>query len=166
MVIWVIKTFFLYSSSMCSCHLFTSSTSVGSLPFCPLFAYLCVIYSLCVSSFIEEISCLSQYFFPSILCFVHLRRLSYLSLRFSGTIHSFEYIIPFSPLPFTSLFLSAICKTSSDNYFAFLHFFLFGMILVTAFCTMLQTSIHSSSGTLCTRSELSLNLFTSLSPNL
>ena len=37
-------------------------------------------------------------------------------------------------------------------------FFSFGMVLVTASCTMLQTSIHSSSGTLFTRSD-PLNLF-------
>ena len=139
---------------MYSWHLFSSSTSVGSLPFYRLFAYLCMIYSLGVPSFLEEISCVPQYFFPLFLCFVHLKRLSYFSLLFSGTLHSVEYIIPFSPLPFTSLFLSAVCKASSDNYFAFLHFVLFGMILVTVFCTMLQTSTHSSLGTLSTRSYL------------
>ena len=36
---------------------------------------------------------------------------------------------------------SAICKASSDNDFAFLFFF--GMVLVTASCTMLFTSVHS-----------------------
>ena len=66
--------------------------------------------------------------------------------------------LSFSPLPFTSLLFSAICKVSSDNYFAILHFFFLGMILVTTSCTMLQTSIHSSSGTLSTRSN-PLNLF-------
>ena len=30
-------------------------------------------------------------------------------------------------------------KTSSDNHFAFLHFFFLGLVLVIAFCTMLQT---------------------------
>ena len=53
----------------------------------------------------------------------------------------------FSPLPFTSLLFSAICKTSSDNHFAFLNFFFLGMILITASRTMSGTSIHSSSGT-------------------
>ena len=56
-----------------------------------------------------------------------------------------------------SLQSSAHCKASSDNYFAFLNFFL-GMILFTASCTMLQTSIDSSSGTLAIRSN-PLNLF-------
>ena len=39
-------------------------------------------------------------------------------------------------------------KTSSDNHFTFLHFFFLGMVLVTTSCTMLWTSVHSSSGTL------------------
>ena len=40
---------------------------------------------------------------------------------------------------FTSLLSSAICKASSDNHFAFLHFFSLGMVLITASCTMSQT---------------------------
>ena len=39
--------------------------------------------------------------------------------------------LSFSPLPFTSLF-SAISKASSDNRFAFLHFFFLGIVLITA----------------------------------
>jgi len=42
-----------------------------------------------------------------------------------------------SPLPFSFLLSSAICKTSSDNHFTFLHFFFFGIVLVTASCKML-----------------------------
>ena len=72
---------------------------------------------------------------------------------------SFDWVyLSLSPLPFASLLFSAIFKASSDNYFAFFHFFLLGMILVTAFCTMLWTSVHSSSVTLSTRSN-PLNLF-------
>ena len=51
-------------------------------------------------------------------------------------------------LPLASLLFSAICKTSSDNHFAFLYFFFLGMVLITASCTMARTSVHSSSGTL------------------
>ena len=54
----------------------------------------------------------------------------------------------FFPLPFTSLLFTAIWKASSDNHFAFLQFFSLGMILITASCTMLWISVHSSSGTL------------------
>ena len=61
--------------------------------------------------------------------------------------------IPFSPLPFTSLLFSALCKASLENHFAFLHFFSLGMVSITASCTMSQTCIHSSSGTLSIRSS-------------
>ena len=54
-------------------------------------------------------------------------------------------------LPFTSLLFSAICKPSSNNYFDSFHFFFLGMVLITASCTMSQTSIHSSS---CVLSDL------------
>ena len=45
-----------------------------------------------------------------------------------------------------------------DNHFVFLHFFFLAMVLITTSCTVLETSIHSSSGTLSIRSS-SLNLF-------
>ena len=63
-----------------------------------------------------------------------------------------------SPLLFASLLSSAICKASSDNHFSFLHFFYFGMVLFTDSCPILWTSVHSSSGTLYSISNV-LNLF-------
>ena len=75
----------------------------------------------------------------------HWGRLYYLSLLFFVTLHSDGYIFPF--LFCLSLF-SAICKASWDNHSAFLHFFFLGMVLTTTSCTVSQTSIHSSSGTL------------------
>ena len=56
--------------------------------------------------------------------------------------------LSFSPLPLPSLLFSAIFKVSSDNHFAFLHFFSLGMVLITASCTMSWTPLHISSGTL------------------
>ena len=53
---------------------------------------------------------------------------------------------------------TAICKASSDNHFTFLPFFFFGMVLLTASCIIVQTSVRSYSGTLFTRSN-HLNLF-------
>ena len=38
--------------------------------------------------------------------------------------------LPFSPLPLASPLFPAICKTSSKNHFAFLHFFFGGMVLI------------------------------------
>ena len=49
--------------------------------------------------------------------------------------------------------LSAICKPSSDNHFAFLYSFFLGIVLIPVSCTMSETSIHSSSGTLSIRSN-------------
>ena len=42
---------------------------------------------------------------------------------------------------FAFSFFSFLSKASSDNHFAFLHFFLLGMVLIPASCTMSQTSI-------------------------
>ena len=41
-----------------------------------------------------------------------------------------------SPLLFASLLFTAICKASSDNHFAFLHFFSMGMVLIPVSCTV------------------------------
>ena len=67
--------------------------------------------------------------------------------------------LSFSPLPLASLLFLAICKASSNNHFAFLHFFFLGTVLITVSCTMSWTSAHSSSGTL---SDLILWIYLSL----
>ena len=88
-----------------------------------------------------------------------LLKKAFLSLLFILWNSPFSWIYLFlSALPFASLPFSAICNASSDNHFAFLHFFFFGMILVTASYAVLWTSVHSSLGTLFTRSN-SLSLF-------
>ena len=107
-----------------------------------------------ISSFLEEISSLSHsgvflYFFALLF------KKTFLSLLAILWNFAFSWVyLSLSPLHFASLLSSAICRVSLDKYFAFLHFFFFGMVLVTASCTVLQTSIHSSSGTLSTRSNL------------
>ena len=50
-----------------------------------------------------------------------------------------EYI-SFSPLPFTSLLFTVICKAFSGNHFSILHFFSLGIVLITASCTVPWTS--------------------------
>ena len=84
-------------------------------------------YSLGNSNFLEVISSFSFYCFLLFLLTDHLGRLSYLSLLFSGTLHSDG--LSFSALPLASLLFLAICKASSDNYFAFLHLFFLVMVL-------------------------------------
>ena len=76
---------------------------------------------------------------------------------------SWRYL-SFSSLIFASLLSSAICQTSLDDHFAFLLFFFFGMVLFAASCTVLRTSVHSSSSTVLTRSG-PLNLFVTSTEN-
>jgi len=53
---------------------------------------------------------------------------------------AFKWVyLSFSPLPLASL-LTAFCKASSVNHFAFLHFFFLGMVLITISCKMSQTT--------------------------
>ena len=65
------------------------------------------------------------YCFPLFLCIYHWGRLSYLSLLFFGTLHPNGYTFPF--LLCLSLLFIGICKASSVNHFAFLHFFFLRM---------------------------------------
>ena len=90
----------------------------------------------------------SAYFFPSISLHWSLRK-AFLSLFAILWNSAFRWVyLFFSPLPLASLLFSAICKASSENHFAHLHFFFLRMVLITASCTMSQTSVYSSSGTL------------------
>ena len=152
-VISVIKIF-LYNS-VYFCHVLIPSASVSSIPYMsfivPIFAWNIPLVSL---NFLKEISSFPFCCFPLFLCTVHWGRLSCLLAVLWNSAFRWLYLSS----SFTSLLYSAICKASSDNHFAFLHFFFLGMDLITTSYTVLLTSIHSSSGTLSTRSNL-LNLF-------
>ena len=82
--------------------------------------------------------------FSLFLCIIHLRRPSYLSLLFSGTLHSFGYIFPFflclSLLFFSQLFVKPPQITTLPSCTSFS----WGMLLVTTSCPMLRTSIPGS----------------------
>ena len=111
-----------------------------------------------VSNFLEEISSLSRsvvflYFFALIAEEGFLIS-PYYSLELCIQM-GISFLFSFA---FSSLLFTAICKASSDNHFAFLHFFFLRMVLNTASYTMSQTSIHISSGTLSVRSN-PLDLF-------
>ena len=69
-------------------------------------------------------------FFPSISLHGSLKKafLSLLAILWNSVL-KWVYL-SFSPLPFTYLLFSAICKASSDNHFAFLHFFFLGGLQV------------------------------------
>ena len=142
---------FLYSSSVYSCNLFLISPAfVRSIPLLsfivPIFPWNVPLVSLI---FLKRSLAFPILLFSSISLHWSFRKV-FLSLLASPWNYVFRWIyLSFSPLPFTSLLFSAICKASSNKHFAFLHFFFLGMILITASCTMLWTSVHSSSDTLC-----------------
>ena len=137
---------FLYRSSVYSCHLFLiSSASVRSIPFLsfiePIFAWNVPLVSLI---FLKRFLIFPILLFSSISLHWSLRKafLSLLALLWNS---AFKWVyLSFSPLSLASFLFSAICKASSDNHFAFLHFFLLGMVLIPVSCTMSWTSGHSS----------------------
>ena len=106
--------------------------------------------SLGKSNFLEVISSLFHsivflYFFALIT----EELITFLSLLAILWNSAFKWVyLSFSPLLFSSLLFTAICKASSDSHFTFLHFFFLGMGLIPVSCTMSWTSVHSSSGTL------------------
>ena len=75
--------------------------------------------SLGISNFLEEISSL-PHFIVFLYFFALITEEYFLSLLAILWNSAFRWIyVSFSPLPFTSLLFSAICKASSDNHFAF-----------------------------------------------
>ena len=127
---------FLYSSAY-SCRFLISSASVRSFPFLSFIVHIFARNFPLISPIFLKSSLVFPFdCFPLFLCTVHLRRLSYLSLLFSGTLHSVRYIFPFL-LYVLLLFFSRLFKASSDNLFALLHFFFLGMVLVTTSYRML-----------------------------
>ena len=133
---------FLYSSSMCYCHLsLISSASVRSIPF----------LSLIVSIFAWNIPLVSLIFLKRSLVFCILL-FSFVLITEEGFLISPCYslelciqmgILFLSTLPLASLLFSAISKASLDSHYAFLCFFFLGMNLITASCTISWTSVHS-----------------------
>jgi len=90
--------------------------------------------SVSISDFLEEISSLSHftvclYFFALIIeeAFLISPCCSWELCIQMGIYFLFSFAFP-------SLLFSAICKASSENHFAFLHFFFLGMVLITASC--------------------------------
>ena len=135
---------------MHSCQLFLISyASVRSIPFLsfimPIFAWNVSLVSLIflTRSLVFPVllfSCIALHW-PLRKCFLCLPAILWNS--------AFKWVyLYFSPLPLASLIFSTIWKASSDNYFASLHFFFLGMVLITVSCTMSHISIHRSSGTL------------------
>ena len=163
---WVITSLWLSGSlraflygSVYSCHLLVSSAAVESIPF---LSFIVLIFSwnvpLLSLIFLKRSLVFPILLFSSISLHQSLRK-AFLYLLAILWNSAFRWVyLSFSPLSFASLLFTAICKGSSENHFAFLHSFFFGLVLITASCTMSWTSVYSSSGNLCIRSNPS-NLF-------
>ena len=124
MVICVINIF------LCSsCQFFLiSSASVRSLSF--LFLIMSILawnVPLASPIFLKRSVVFPILLFSSIS--LHwLLRYAFLSLLAVLWNSAFKWVyLSFSPLPLAFLLFSAICKASSDNHFAFLHFFFLGI---------------------------------------
>ena len=137
---------FLYSS-VYSCYLFLiSSASFRSIPF--LF-FIQPIFSWNIP-LVSQISLERSLVFP-ILLFSSISlhwslRKAFLSLLAILWNSGFKWVcLSFSPLLFACLLFTAICKASSDNHYAFLHFFSMGMVLIPVSCTVSWTSVHGNS---------------------
>ena len=142
--------YFVDSSFMCSFHFFLISSA--SYKFLPFFVCVC-----------PTLGKMFPWYFQICCCFLYFCALFPEECLLVSPCYSWRSVfscvyLSLSPLLFASLLSSGICKASSDNHFAFLLFFSSGRVLFTAFCTMLWTSVHSSSSTLFTRSN-HLNLF-------
>ena len=129
----------------CFCQLLAVSVLFHDLP--------CMKCSLDITNFLTK-----SVVFPILLFFsvsLHYSfKKAFLSLVAILWNSAFSWVyLFFSPLPFTSLLSSDICKASSDNDFAFWYFFFFGKIFVTSSYNKLWTSIHSFSDILSTRSN-------------
>ena len=154
---------FLYSSSGYYCHVFLiSSASVRSIAFLsfiePIFAWNVPLVSLI---FWKRSLVFPVLLFSSIYLHWSLKK-AFLSLLAILWHLAFRCLyLSFSPLLFTSLLFTAICKASSDSHFAFLPFFSMGMVLIPVSYTMSQTSFHNSLGTLSIRSRPPDNKFES-----
>ena len=140
---------FLYSSL----YSYTSSQShlhlLGPCYFCPLLCpSLREIFPWYLQFSWRDVQSFPFYYFPLFLFIVHLR-LSYLSLLFSGTLHLAGYIFPFllclSLLFFSQLFV----RSPQTTGFPYCISFYLGHHLLYNVTNL----IHSSSGTLSTRSQ-------------
>ena len=104
--------------------------------------------SLGISNFLEEISLVFPILLFSSISLHWLLRLSYISWLFFNILCSDGYMFSFL-FCLLLLFLPRLfVKSSSDNRFAFLHFFSLGMVLIASFYTVFGISVHSSSGLL------------------
>ena len=125
-----------------------SSSSIRSVPFLSFIVPIFVWNVPLVSLILLKSSLVFPVLFPSISLNCSLRKafLCHLAILWNSAfrwiyLSFFSFAFHFSSFP-------AICKTSSDRHYAFFSFLFLGDGLIIACYTVLQTSVHSSSGTL------------------
>ena len=129
---------FLYSFSVYSYHFFLISSA--SFRFASFLSFIVLIFAwnvpLVSLIFLKRSLVLLILLFSSISLHL-LQRKAFLSLLAILWNSAFKWVyLSLSPLPFTSLLFTAICKASSDSHFAYLHFFFLGMVLIPVSSTM------------------------------
>ena len=144
---------------MYSCHLFLiSSASIRSLPFLsfivPVFAWNVTLISPIFLKRSQVFSLLLFHSFFALFIEEGLLVSPCYSLELCIVRYTFLFLPCFSLLFFSQLFVRPPQITTLPSCISFI----FRMVLVSASCTVLQISVHSSSGTLFTRSN-PLNLF-------
>jgi len=125
---------FLYSSSLYSCHFLISYHSIKSIQFLsfiePIIAWNIPLLSLI---FLKRSLVFSLLLFSSISLHCLLRKTFFSSLAICWNSAFKRVYLSFSPLLFTSLLFTAICKASSDSHFAFFPFLFLGVGLDPCF---------------------------------
>ena len=146
---------FLYTSSVYSCHVFLiSSASLRSIPFLSCIEHIFAWNIPLVSLIFLKWSLVFPILLSSSISLHWSLRKAFLTLLAILWNSAFKWVyLSFSPLLFVSLLFILICKASSLSHFAFLHFFLLGMVLIPVSSTLSWTSIHRSLGTLSIRSS-------------
>ena len=123
---------FLYNSSVFSCHLFliSSASLRWSYHFYPLLCpCLHETFPPLVSLIFWKRSLIFLILLSSSISLQWWLRKTFLSLLAIFWKSGFKWVyLFFSPLPFTSLLFSPICKASSDNHFAFCVSFSWGCL--------------------------------------
>ena len=131
--------FFWYSSSVYSYHLLISSASVRSIPFLSFIELIFAWNAPLVSLIVLKRSLVFPILFSSSIPLHWSLRKAFLSLLAILWNSAFKWVnLSFSPLLFTSLLFTAICKDSSDSYFAFFAFLFLGMVLIPVSCPTFQ----------------------------
>ena len=153
-----------YSSSVSSCHLFLiSSASVRSIPFLFFIELIFAWNAPLVSLIFLKRSLVFPNLFSSCISLHCSLRKAFSSLLAVLWYSAFRWVyLSFSLLLLLLFFSKLFVRPPQTTILPFCISFSWAMVLITASCAMLQTSVHSSSGTLSdliSRIYLSLPLY-------